>query len=149
MDKLQAFKSKPVALVVDDRLPPLKAAIEVLQRQGYIVETAQTLTQAKRLVLNRLALGGYELIVSDYDLGGPILKKYKMFDGYRFLKWCHKQQIGSTLILHSTVFEPHKWFSRWFHGRLLGIIPKASRMNITVQPKSKLLSGTVHWKLEV
>jgi len=90
------------ALVVDDQVGTRRTLQTLLENEGYAVESAGSLSDAKRKVLSKVKRGGYELIVSDYDLGDTIFEKYKMFDGYRFLRWCVDQDVKSKLILHST-----------------------------------------------
>ena len=133
------------ALILDDNPGARRAAREKLEAQGYRVDEAGSLAEAKACVVDNSA---YNLIVSDYDLGRSIFQKHHAFDGWLFLRWCRHQGIAAKIIFHSTVFEPQQNFWRWLHLKALGIERWAKANNVTVQPKTLLLAGTSHWALK-
>ena len=134
-----------LALVVDDRPSHLASISAVIQRQGYVVKTAMSLNEAKIAVEQQESKGGFDLIVSDYDYGRTILQKHRMFDGFRFLRWCKLRGVGAEMVLHSTAFEPSNSIGNFFHRYVFGVIPRAEKMGILVRPKSDLIGDA--WKL--
>ncbi len=124
-----------VALVVDDRSGNRQKAEKKLRAEGFTVETAGSLAEAKRRVLARQSQGGYARIVSDMDLGQGLLQKHRALDGYRFVVWCRKQGVTCPITLHSSAF------GRKIRSVLLWPIRKhAERLGITVQRKSHIMA---------
>ncbi len=129
--------ARKVALVLDDRQTHLDEVRQVLEVQGYQVNTVKSLREAKKAVLDSGGHGiSYDLIVSDFDLGGKLYQKHRWFDGYRFVKWCKEQKLKSQIIFHSTAFEPNKKIIYFLHQP---VIRGARKRGITVQGKSVLM----------
>jgi len=139
MKNRESYRNR-FALVVDDRDNHLESVRKTIENQGYHADTAMSLKEAKLRVIEKEAAGGYDLIVSDYDLSGKLWLKHRMFDGFFFLFWCIRRGIRAEMILHSTAFEPNQRFGLFMHGKVLRVIPIAETLGIHVQPKSKLLS---------
>ena len=140
MKKIESNINK-FALVVDDRDSHLQIVCKAIVNKGYHIETATSYKEAKIRVIEKKPTGGYDLIVSDYDLGSKIWLKYRMFHGFFFLFWCVRQGIKAEMILHSTAFEPNQRFGLFIHGKLLRVIPISEMLVIHVQPKSNLLNN--------
>ncbi|MDO8625441.1 MAG: response regulator [Candidatus Diapherotrites archaeon] len=129
--------TQKTALVLDDRETHLREVAKSLEKDGYAVTCTQTLATAKQKATEAKTAGNeFDLIVSDFDLGGKLHQKYRWFDGYRFVAWCKKNGLKSKIILHSTAFEPHKRIQQWLHRP---IIARAQQKGITVQGKSVLM----------
>ncbi|MCF7791631.1 MAG: hypothetical protein K9M56_06500 [Victivallales bacterium] len=134
------MKKNKSALVIDDKHDELNGVSKTVKSSGYHVETATSIKEAKLKVLEKETFGGYELIVSDYDFGSKLWQKHHMFDGAIFLMWCIRNKIKAKMIMHSTVFEPHRKLWIFIHGKVLRIIPLLEKHGIVIQAKSKLLN---------
>ena len=133
-------------LIVDDQMATRRALRAVLAEKDTLIFEADSLFSAKLLARALHRNGKLDLIVSDYDLGASLIFKYRLFDGFRFLRWGAVHKISDKLILHSSVFELHKRFGLFVHKNLLGVFKRARRFHIQVQPKSNLLGEGTSWK---
>lgn len=95
-----------LALVLDDSKDYIKWTAECLEDEGFEVETAASLAEAKEKVLNSIKRGNrpFDFIVTDLDLGSLWTTLRYKIDGIKFICWLrHLEPMRETpVLLHST-----------------------------------------------
>src|SRR5215218_9480306 len=94
-------------LVLDDDEHALSGIVELLRDASYVVTAAATYDAAKRL----LALGSYDLLVSDVRLRG--------FNGINLVRQCAAEHPEMALILVTGYEEPMMEFEAGRYGAKL------------------------------